>query len=366
MRILVVATSLPTPEHPALGTFSLRHAQSLALWADVTIAHVLYTQASDGREVGVDATDPAWLRISVPGTKVGRQFKSARAVAELARGFDVVHSMAFESLMACRTVQAAGLAWVHTEHAQNFHHPVGGTTLRAWQAGVTRLERRPELVTAVSAYLAEGIARSGRTLPIRIVPNVIDVGNAHRSAEQVDGRIRIVSVGRLVPSKQPLTAVRAVAEVRSWGIAAELTWIGDGSMLGDLDAEASRLGVSEHVTVVPFMDADRYVQYLAGFDVFLLPTLHETFCVAAAEAIAVGLPVVIGDQGGQRDFITDGNGVLVPASGTALQYAEAIRSVALRKPRIPEPKDVQTMRTTHSRAAVAEAFHDAYLSVGLH
>ena len=365
MRILVVATSLPSPEHPELGTFNLRHAQCLSLWADVTIAHVVYTKASHARKTTIDTSHTGWVTITVPGTKVGRQFKASDAVADLATGFDVVHSMAFETLMACRTVQTAGLAWVHTEHAQNFYYPVGGRALRAWQSAAIRLVRRPELVTAVSSYLAEGVSRSGRTKPIEVVPNVIDVGNSRHVAGRSGAGIRVISVGRLVPSKQPLTAVRALAHVRRLGLDASLTWIGDGELRGALHAEASRLGLADEVTVVPFMEADRYIDLLADFDVFLLPTLHETFCVAAAEAIAVGIPVVVGDEGGQRDFVTSENGVLVPAAASASEYGDAIMSVITRVPPIPDQEGVERLRSAHSQSVVGAAFSDAYRSVGL-
>lgn len=49
-------------------------------------------------------------------------------------------------------------------------------------------------------------------------------------------------------------------------------------------------------------------------DVFVLPTLAETFGIAAAEAAASGLPVVASDLGGIPDIVLDGTtGSLVPA-----------------------------------------------------
>ncbi|MFW2335390.1 glycosyltransferase family 4 protein [Ilumatobacter sp.] len=69
----------------------------------------------------------------------------------------------------------------------------------------------------------------------------------------------------------------------------------------------------------------RLVELYRTSDVFALPTLAETFGIAAAEAAASGLPVVATDVGGLPDIVCDGvSGFTVPpndadALATALQ-----------------------------------------------
>ena len=90
---------------------------------------------------------------------------------------------------------------------------------------------------------------------------------------------------------------------------------------------ARELGVGRFVTFNGFRDPAGVQADLRAADVFLLPTASETLCVAAAEALAAGRPVVMGNRGGQRDFITPGNGRLV-GSRSAADYGRAVLEVA--------------------------------------
>jgi glycosyltransferase involved in cell wall biosynthesis len=60
----------------------------------------------------------------------------------------------------------------------------------------------------------------------------------------------------------------------------------------------------------------------AQADVFVLPTRAECFGIAAIEALASGVPVIMGDVGGARDIVQDGeNGWLIEPTAQALSDA---------------------------------------------
>ncbi len=78
---------------------------------------------------------------------------------------------------------------------------------------------------------------------------------------------------------------------------------------------ASSLGVEERVHFLGGVK-DVSALYAAG-DVFVVPSLFETFGVAAVEALAFGLPVIVGSGAGAADFIRAHNAgrvVETPAS----------------------------------------------------
>jgi alpha-maltose-1-phosphate synthase len=65
---------------------------------------------------------------------------------------------------------------------------------------------------------------------------------------------------------------------------------------------------------LPFLPQEELVPYYQGADVFVLPSLLEGFGQVTLEAMACGTPVIISDQAGSADVVTDGvNGFVVAA-----------------------------------------------------
>jgi L-malate glycosyltransferase len=52
-------------------------------------------------------------------------------------------------------------------------------------------------------------------------------------------------------------------------------------------------------------------EYFQISDFFILPTLHESFGVIIAEAMACGLPVIVGDKTAPIEFVDDECGLKV-------------------------------------------------------
>jgi glycosyltransferase involved in cell wall biosynthesis len=189
------------------------------------------------------------------------------------------------------------------------------------------------------------------------VPNVVEVPDVPPASR--GGGALLVAAGALVPSKRPLLALAAVATLRHRGIDARLVWVGDGPLASDFDAEVARLGLGPFAERRAFCPPEAYFAVLRSADVFLLPTEFETFCVSAAEAIASGVPAVVGACGGQRDFVDDRSGVLV-AGGDAVAYADAVSEMISRQGALPTADAVRDLRERFSPEVVGRQFRDAY------
>lgn len=77
--------------------------------------------------------------------------------------------------------------------------------------------------------------------------------------------------------------------------------------------QAERLRVSGRLTVIPGLAPDdpRLKAILQEAELFVLPSLHEPFGIAALEAWAAGIPLIAARSGGLKDFVADGrNGLL--------------------------------------------------------
>jgi glycosyltransferase involved in cell wall biosynthesis len=100
---------------------------------------------------------------------------------------------------------------------------------------------------------------------------------------------------------------------------------GDGSLRGDLEQNCRQLGVSGIVSFLGWREDLPSV--MAGWDVFVLPSLDEGFGVAALEAMAAGLPVIASAVGGLCELVQNGEtGWLVPPAAPA-ELAQRVREL---------------------------------------
>ncbi|HWW53727.1 MAG TPA: glycosyltransferase family 4 protein [Acidimicrobiales bacterium] len=135
-------------------------------------------------------------------------------------------------------------------------------------------------------------------------------GTRRRSA---GGPLRLVSVARLNWIKGHDYAVQAVALLRDRGVDVRFTIAGqDEGALEPVEYAISQLRLDD-VHVRGQLSAEDVRGVLAGSDVFVLASVSEGICMAAVEAMAMGLPVVTTDVGGMRELIDDGvHGFVVP------------------------------------------------------
>jgi glycosyltransferase involved in cell wall biosynthesis len=157
-----------------------------------------------------------------------------------------------------------------------------------------------------------------------------------------DGPV-IGSVGRIAVEKGYDYLVDALPQLPS----VTCVIVGAGSHGDALRAHAERLGVSERLVLTGWVADSR--EYLAGFDVFVLPSLTEGFPLTTLEAMQLGVPVVATDVGGVSEQVVDGDtGLLVPpADPSAL--ARAIG-------RLLDDAELRERVTAGGRTSTAEAF----------
>jgi glycosyltransferase involved in cell wall biosynthesis len=108
------------------------------------------------------------------------------------------------------------------------------------------------------------------------------------------------SVARLHPLKQLDAAIRVLPHRADWILALA----GQGPDRERLMQLAERLGVADRVHFIGEIPPDRVGSFLAGLDVFVFPSLAETFGLAAVEAAHAGVPVVSNDLPVLREVLS--------------------------------------------------------------
>ena len=359
MKILVLTTWYPSVSDPVRAVFVRRHAQALALHHDVTLVHlapagtVPVAHSGEGR-LRVEHADSA---LTAP-RELLLGLRGARRWVRRERP-DVVHTMGFSSLLF-GAVAAGRTPWVHTEHWSGVTEPRSAGPMWFRARSARNVLRLPRAVTVVSSDMADSVRAFARRGAVHVVGNVVDP--ATPQPRPVTDDFRLLAVGGLNAIKDPVVAVRTVRVLLDRGHDARLRWVGSGPLAADVERAAADLGIAERVELVGAVDPADLAEHHAWSTEFLLPTRHETFCVAAAEALAHGRPVVLGARGGQRDFVTPDVGALV-ATRDPEDFADAVLDVRSRLGQEPPSVFAAGIERDYSAPAIAARFDEVYAAV---
>jgi len=154
-------------------------------------------------------------------------------------------------------------------------------------------------------------------------------------------------LGRLEEQKGVPDLIRAAAIVRQQNPRVRFVIAGDGSMRPQLEQLAAELQVNDVVEFVGWQCDS--VTFLAQIDILAMPSLWEAFGLSAAEAMAMGKPVIATRVEGLPEVVEDGRtGMLVPpADPQAL--AQRVLELAADRP-------LQRALGKQGRARVEERF----------
>ena len=199
--------------------------------------------------------------------------------------------------------------------------------------------RRAAAVTAVSTFVADLAERAYRLRP-EVILNGIPLGPAPAIAPHEPSQI--LMVGRLSVQKNPLLAVRALAELR------DLSWtfhvVGDGPLRADMEDLARELGITDRVVFHGWLDASAVASLMKNADLLLLTSHSEGLPMVAIEALAHGLAIVSTRIGGVADVVEDG------VNGTLAAPAESAISDALRRP-LTDTAELRRLRENSAKHA---------------
>ncbi len=124
----------------------------------------------------------------------------------------------------------------------------------------------------------------------------------------------LVAPGRLAPEKRiPMLAeaVTLAGRYRPVG----LVILGEGR---ERQAIIRAVRGNPHIRLLqPERDRQRFADVLASCDALLHGCEAETFCMAAAEARASGIPVIVPDEGGAAEFAAHGGGIVYRSASLA-------------------------------------------------
>lgn len=165
----------------------------------------------------------------------------------------------------------------------------------------------PTILTAVSSHVAGQLERITKR-EVFVLHNAINP-DAWRVVPNIPRELRITTVGRFDPNKCQRDFIRAIPGILTRipnHLVPKFTLIGDGPTRKRVEREARRLGVEKYTEFLGFRTREEIREVLSRSMVFVLPSIRESFAIAALEARAVGVPVVARAPNGVVDIIEHG------------------------------------------------------------
>jgi glycosyltransferase involved in cell wall biosynthesis len=241
----------------------------------------------------------------------------------------VIDGLALPAFIDCLTPEAAE----RVKLVGFVHHPLALETGLAAETGArfAAIEMRllPRLAgvlcpSAITAWAVEdyGVSRAR----IAITPPGTEKPAPPPRRAPHDGSVRLLSIGSLTPRKGHLLLIGALAELadRAWRLRCIGSMTRDPQTTAAVERAIAAHGLGERVELAGEWAPDRLGAAYAEADVFVLPSYHEGYGMAFAEALAHGLPVVGTTAGAIPETVPATASLLVPP-GDREALATALR-----------------------------------------
>ena len=155
------------------------------------------------------------------------------------------------------------------------------------------------------------------------------IRNEIRSALGIpDDTILIGNIGKMINQKNQEFLLNVMSVLKKRQIASRLMILGEGALREMLELQISSLGLMNEVLLPG--NIDDIAPYLNAMDVFAMPSVFEGLPVAAVEAQAAGLPVILSDVISRETDLT-GNVTFLSLEEGCEKWADSILEASKRK-----------------------------------
>jgi glycosyltransferase involved in cell wall biosynthesis len=179
-------------------------------------------------------------------------------------------------------------------------------------------------IVVVSEQVKEGYSNYFRK-NICSIPNPVTISLHEKIEEKISNKNTLLAVGSLTGIKDHKTLLKAFSIIADDFPDWNLRIIGDGSLKQELDIIIKMLGFENRVQL-PGNKKSIHKEY-ARADIFIIPSLYESFSLATAEALSYGVPAIgFEDCPGVNQLIESGkNGILAAGDNRANALANALK-----------------------------------------
>jgi glycosyltransferase involved in cell wall biosynthesis len=187
------------------------------------------------------------------------------------------------------------------------------------------------------AYKEKLVGRGMEEDRIEVVNNGVDFRVRSKTSEiahlqkkhKLSGKKIILFIGALETRKGVEYLIKAVPEIAKEISEVKILVVGDGKMKSKLQCLAHDLRVEDSILFTGYLPDEELGVLYDVADVFVLPSLYETFSLVILEAMTHGIPVVTTDIAGTRALVKSGHNGLAIEPRSPKRLASAIVRVLL-------------------------------------
>lgn len=307
-----------------------------------SVSRLAVALADEGIDVGLWSPDQSALTTTlVPAkSRVRRLGGNERAAIDELGGCDVLHDNGIwwphnhrlAAIAAARGIPRLVSTRGMLERWAMHHKRV--KKMIAW-----RLYQRRDLARARGHHAtadaeAANVERLRLGVPIHVIPNGVDVPQAERQIDASRDRVALF-LGRIYPVKGLPLLVEAWARVRPAGWTLRIAGPDESGHRREVERAISGAGLDDVIRFEGPLEHAAKQAALLSADLFVLPSLSESFGMAIGEALAHGVPVLTTTAVPWPSLVTHGCGwrvaPAVDALADGLRVATSLEADALRQ-----------------------------------
>ena len=320
LKVLFITNWYPSREQPTKAVWVREHARAVRIYDDVRVLHCpgadpglktvwMAEQKTDEELQNGIPLYRVWYRpYRIPAAPYfAYAWSIIRAFRQIVKnGFrpDIIHVHIYDAAAPAIFIGAINrIPVVVSEHFSSFPRRLlrRADIFKAWVAF-----RWADRVLPVSHALQKAIERYGINACFQVVPNVADTALFYPRPEptKAGDPKRLLFVGQFAAVRGISYLLRALARLRGKRDDWRLDLVGDGEARSEHEQLSADLKLCDKVAFHGLKTKREVAEYMRRADLFVLPSLCETFSAPAAEALASGTPVLSTRCGGPEEFVT--------------------------------------------------------------
>jgi len=280
---------------------------------------------------------------------------------------DLVHifSLSDLSLFVCKWAKKNHIPVVLTEHLIYIRRHV-----HYFQKKKEEVYKQVDCLLSVSNYVLRNLLTSGAApKAVKIIGNFVNDAYTGENTPKVKQNGKILYVATHLHDKDIHILFDAISLLKEnskhtfgvdiIGLESNTSYDNSSGEVSTLAKEIEMRHLNESIQIIGKLKRNELLKSLRNYSMLVSTSRSETFGIAVAEAILHGLPVVVTDSGGIREFVHERNGIITDVRD-AEAVAEGIRKILDNDIIFDTEKNSNEIQLKYGREAFRKSISDVY------